>query len=349
MDIKKLVFDYSGEVTYHIENKTYIFRDSYQIIRVNNADADNGRYDIFNKKVDVNINIETSFNIEKTDTNFALETDAKTFISTLKELSKFVSKDDLRPNLQGVYFDSEYKAAVATDAHKLKTLPFNTEKSFSISVNKKRYFDVNKLEYLIKEFNVETLKVYVTEENILIIDSNENFQYQLENNLSYSKYSKYPNYTAIIPNKKDFYLSDIPTKEILDFYSDLKKANVYILNPFVYLDIERCCLILKDGDGNNLKEWNIKIEAKELIVDKTNSGLFMPVVEKNWGVGFNINFVKDFGVDGFYFSEDMTKPFIVNNETKKETTKINKKDVEIDLLKKEIEYLKSELKKYKKD
>ena len=71
MDIKKLVFDYSGEVTYHIENKTYIFRDSYQIIRVNNADADNGRYDIFNKKVDVNINIETSFNIEKTDTNFA--------------------------------------------------------------------------------------------------------------------------------------------------------------------------------------------------------------------------------------------------------------------------------------
>jgi GNAT superfamily N-acetyltransferase len=50
----------------------------------------------------------------------------------LQLLKGVVGDDDLRPAMQGVYFDAENKAAVATDAHKLVFIPDNSIKKSEI-------------------------------------------------------------------------------------------------------------------------------------------------------------------------------------------------------------------------
>lgn len=174
--------------------------------------SENGTYNFIGKNADEFPELPAL----KEDTN-TLTINAQTLLSIITKTLFCSADDDLRPVMNGVYFDidSEHLTAVATDAHKLVRY---------------RYTDVkgsNKAGFILPKKPANLLKNILAKEegDVEIKFDNKNMRFTLDNYtmICLQIEGRFPNYEAVIPKAN-------PRKVIVDkttFINALKRVSVY--------------------------------------------------------------------------------------------------------------------------
>lgn len=134
----------------------------------------------------------------------------KELISIFKNLLIFVSRDDLKPDLEGIYLkqDKEFSAC-GTDGHVLKKY-FNLE-NFNLAE------DISDFEGILQTKAVFILEKMVKDYFVLSVsDSGEWFKFESDGFVLYSRIidEQFPNVDPVIPKQRDFWVS-VDKKELL--------------------------------------------------------------------------------------------------------------------------------------
>lgn len=124
------------------------------------------------------------------------QSDIKIDISTVSRLKTFTSSDDLRPAMQGIFFDAESNEAVATDGHRMRWEQLGSNLKFDSFILPNCAIDI---------LTCESYNHYPANNDghEIIVGGNERVIYQSVN-------EKYPNFKSVIPRKD----SDMPVLDI---------------------------------------------------------------------------------------------------------------------------------------
>jgi len=285
----------------------------------NNLGLEDGIYNKYLLEVSKNSDFNHRY-INK-DAERVLTIDVNTFIENIKELLKYTSKDELRPAIQSIYFDAEQNCMVATDAHRLKTLPLinKVEKSFMI----RNLINIKDIETLCKYYNTEKLNIHLDSEYVYIEANDFIYNIRLID-------GKYPNFTSVMNLNKTKKIIIKGTKEDLERYKKLNKSlNGGLHRGFVNLEKKEVVFI--DMDSNELMKLNIEIEEGEYNFRYDNSTIIMPInVNSLVGVdsfdfGFNVDFLLETKQMSFYVNDNLNSNIVIENTIEKEKTTKKKK------------------------
>jgi hypothetical protein len=303
-----------------VKNGIVFYTDLVQEFTLkNNLGLEDG---IYNKYLlDVSKNTDFKHIYINKDAEKVLTIDVNTFIKNIKELLKYTSKDDFRPAIQSIYFDAEQNCMVATDAHRLKTLPLinKVEKSFMI----RNSINIKDIETLCKYYNTEKLNIHLDSERVYIEGNDFIYNIKLVN-------EKFPNFTSVMNLNKTKKIIIKGTKEELERYKKLNKSlDGSLHRGFVNLEKKEVSFI--DMDLNELMKLNIEIEEGEYNFRYDNSTIIMPINSSSldrltcYDFGFNVDFLLETKQMSFYVNENLNSNIVIENTIEKDKPTKKKK------------------------
>jgi len=357
-------------------------------LSIKEVDLQDGLYDVLDSAIEFNQhenydNYPREINIEEPKIKFIIS--SSVLYHYISIALKFVSKDDLRPQLTGIFFD--YKDGkmfiVATNAHILGKIDIT--KYVEVSKDQIDFSFILYTNNLTKFFNnIEDSAVIVSADKNNV--SFENEKYKFTSRLIEAKYS---NYEGVISNFNEKKLN-LSKKELLDcinsdeakkFIKDHKKEQIIIFDELgdegrldIYLGISD---VYRKEVGNSpiiekVKVGNISYSNEEgtfQIMDSTL--LIMPMAMENVNLfAFDVKYLSSIldalNCDSFDFLYRATnrgyfitgsclnygtvvKPVSVYKEVVQEVVKISSKASEIEELEMLIELLKEVVSENPKD
>lgn len=323
--------------TFLVSDNNIVITDLEQkiVIKNQNLGFEDGVYNtLFQKVFDKS---EYPTNLEFISVEAGIEFKADYLISTIKNMIKFTSNDEIRPTMMSVLFDFENIAIVSTDGHRLKSCNLQYSGTTEVkNVMMPKIFKITIFESLCKYFGPTKIKMQVDKKYICF--SCKDFEYYIR-----IVDGMFPNYKAIVPLSQTWVKTITISQDILkQMGEDQKDYKKVTKNAFYKLQIDAVNqkAVVIDVDYDYQKEYKIEVKdvRKQPKITTDNVNLVMPMLnnnDDNFIVIIDYFAIKDFESNQtWYFYDDKRCLISIPESTKMMSVKNLKETVKIDEVKK---------------